>query len=76
MCRFKEKFSKFAHDMLYRAVHSVRIPVWGQVFDYYVDEASGAFCKWSERHQGDKIKAIGGTFFLTQDVSAHLSTIP
>ena len=67
VCRFKDRFSKFAHDMLYRAMHSVRIPVWGQVFDYFVDESSGSFVRWSDRQQ-DKIKAIGGSFFLTPDV--------
>ncbi|XP_076466624.1 dynein heavy chain domain-containing protein 1-like isoform X2 [Babylonia areolata] len=68
--RFKDRFSKFAQDMLYRAVHSVRMPVWGQVFDYYVDESSGAFVRWSDRQQ-DKIKSIGGTFFLTPDVERY-----
>ncbi|KAL8594105.1 hypothetical protein ACOMHN_000817 [Nucella lapillus] len=67
--RFKDRFSKFAHDMLYRAVHSVRMPVWGQVFDYYVDENTGSFVKWSDRQ--DKIKAIGGSFYLTPDVERY-----
>ena len=43
------------------------MPMWGQVFDYFVDESSGSFVKWSDRQQ-DKVKAIGGTFFLTPDV--------
>ncbi|XP_070211333.1 dynein heavy chain domain-containing protein 1-like isoform X3 [Littorina saxatilis] len=68
--RFKERFSKFSQDMLFRAVHSVRMPVWGQVFDYFVDETSGSFVKWSDR-QLDKVKAIGGTFFLTPDVERY-----
>ena len=66
--RFKEKFSKFVIDILYRAVHSVRLPMWGQVFEYYVDEATGTFTKWSDKQQGDKVKSIGGSFFLTPEV--------
>ncbi|XP_025095393.1 dynein heavy chain domain-containing protein 1-like isoform X2 [Pomacea canaliculata] len=68
--RFRDKFSKFVHDVLYRAVHSICLPVWGQVFDYCVDDSTGSFIRWSDRQQ-DKMKPVGSAFFLTPEVERY-----
>ncbi|GFR96319.1 dynein heavy chain domain-containing protein 1-like [Elysia marginata] len=68
--RHKEKFSKFAHDALYRASHSVRLPMWGNVFDYYLDENTASFAKWSDHQQQDRIKNLAG-FLVTPEVERY-----
>ncbi|XP_035825634.1 dynein heavy chain domain-containing protein 1 [Aplysia californica] len=68
--RFRERFSKFAHDALYRASHSIRLPLWGQVFDYYLDESNGTFAKWSDRQQQDRVKNLAG-FLVTPEVDRY-----
>ncbi|XP_048242736.1 dynein heavy chain domain-containing protein 1-like [Haliotis rufescens] len=82
--RFRERFSKFAHDVLYRASHPIRLPVWGQVFDYCLDETSGTFTRWGQRQQ-EKVRSLGGFVFtpevdrynylLELFVSAHLPVL-
>ncbi|CAL1542047.1 unnamed protein product, partial [Lymnaea stagnalis] len=68
--RYKESFSKFAHDALYRATHSVQLPISGHVYDYYIDEKTSGFAKWSERQQQDRIKNLAG-FYVTPEVDRY-----
>ncbi|ESP00380.1 hypothetical protein LOTGIDRAFT_173233 [Lottia gigantea] len=67
--RFRDRFSRFAHEILYHARHPIRLPMWGQVFDYYVEESSGAFVRWSEK-QTEKLKNVGG-FIVTSETERY-----
>ena len=69
--RFKDKFSKFAHDAMYRATHPIRIPFPATVFDYCLDESTGTFIRWGEKQQ-DKAKILAGGYTITPDVSFSL----
>lgn len=69
--RYSEKFSKFAHDVLYRATHPVRIPIGGAVFDYCLEESSGTFIKWSEKQQ-ERLKVLAGGYAITPEVICML----
>ncbi|KAK6166840.1 hypothetical protein SNE40_023452 [Patella caerulea] len=68
--RCKDRFSKFAHEILYHARHPIRLPMWGQVFDYFVEETSGCFIRWSER-QNEKVRSGSGGFVFTPEVERY-----
>ena len=65
--RYKDKFSKFANDVLYRARHPIRIPIGASVFDYVLDESSGSFIRWSDKSQ-ERMKILAGGFTITPEV--------
>ena len=65
--RYREKFSKFAHDVLYRATHPIRIPLPGTVFDYTIEDTSGSFIRWSQKAQ-ERMKSLAGGFIVTPEV--------
>ncbi|XP_060599368.1 dynein heavy chain domain-containing protein 1-like [Ruditapes philippinarum] len=67
--RHREKFSKFAHDVLYRASNPVRIPLPGTVFDYTMEESTGAFVRWTQKAQ-ERSKNIGG-YIVTPEVEKY-----
>lgn len=66
-CRYKDKFSKFANDVLYRARHPIKIPLGASVFDYVLDESSGTFIRWSDKSQ-ERMKILAGGFTITPEV--------
>lgn len=66
--RFKDKFSKFSHDAMYRATHPIRIPFPATVFDYCLDETTGTFLRWGEKQQ-ERSKILAGGYMITPDVS-------
>ncbi|XP_069111191.1 dynein heavy chain domain-containing protein 1-like isoform X1 [Argopecten irradians] len=68
--RFKDRFSKFAHDALYRTSHPVRIPMMGSVYDYCLDEQTGTFIRWSDKQQ-ERTKIMAGGFTLTTEVEKY-----
>jgi hypothetical protein len=68
--RHREKFSKFAHDALYRASNPVRIPLPGTVFDYTIDDTTGTFVRWSQKSQ-ERSKSIAGGYILTPEVEKY-----
>lgn len=65
--RYKDKFSKFANDVLYRARHPIKIPLGASVFDYVLDESSGTFIRWSDKSQ-ERMKILAGGFTITPEV--------
>ena len=65
--RYKDKFSKFANDVLYRARHPIKIPIGASVFDYVLDESSGSFIRWSDKSQ-ERMKILAGGFTITPEV--------
>lgn len=65
--RFKDRFSKFSHDALYRTSHPVRIPMMGSVFDYCLEEQTGSFIRWSDKQQ-ERMKIMAGGYTLTTEV--------
>ncbi|XP_052095798.1 dynein heavy chain domain-containing protein 1-like isoform X11 [Mytilus californianus] len=68
--RFKDKFSKFSHDAMYRATHPIRIPFPGTVFDYCLDETTGTFLRWGEKQQ-ERSKILAGGYMITPDVEKY-----
>ncbi|XP_041366047.1 dynein-1-beta heavy chain, flagellar inner arm I1 complex-like isoform X2 [Gigantopelta aegis] len=66
--KYKERFSKFAHDVLYRASHPIRLPTWGCVFDYYMDESTGSFVRWGEK----ALMKTLHSFIITPDVERYM----
>ncbi|XP_062587861.1 dynein heavy chain domain-containing protein 1-like, partial [Saccostrea cucullata] len=72
--RYKEKFSKFANDVLYRARHPIKIPIGASVFDYILDESSGSFIRWSEKSQ-ERSKILAGGFTITPEVEKYTHMI-
>lgn len=66
-CRYKEKFSKFANDVLYRARHAIKVPIGASVFDYVLDESTGTFIRWSDKSQ-ERMKILAGGFTITPEV--------
>ncbi|CAG5130197.1 unnamed protein product, partial [Candidula unifasciata] len=69
--RFKEHFSKFAHDTLYRSRQSVRLPISGLVFDYYLDENTAGFVRWSDRQNQGHAK-LTGDFIVIPEVDRYV----
>nr|XP_022307449.1 dynein heavy chain domain-containing protein 1-like isoform X4 [Crassostrea virginica] len=68
--RYKDKFSKFANDVLYRARHPIKIPIGASVFDYILDESSGSFIRWSDKSQ-ERMKILAGGFTITPEVEKY-----
>ncbi|KAH3716365.1 hypothetical protein DPMN_059086 [Dreissena polymorpha] len=68
--RHRDKFSKFAHDILYGARHGIRLPLSGTVFDYCIDPGTGNFIKWSQRTQ-EKVKNIAQGYVVTPEVEKY-----
>ena len=69
-CRYRERFSKFAHDVLYRATHPIRMPLPGTVFDYTTEESTGSFIRWNQKAQ-ERTKSLAGGFIVTPEVEKH-----
>uniref|UniRef100_A0A8W8M9M4 AAA+ ATPase domain-containing protein n=1 Tax=Magallana gigas TaxID=29159 RepID=A0A8W8M9M4_MAGGI len=72
--RYKDKFSKFANDVLYRARHPIKIPLGASVFDYVLDESSGTFIRWSDKSQ-ERMKILAGGFTITPEVEKYTHMI-
>lgn len=72
--RYKDKFSKFANDVLYRARHPIKIPLGASVFDYVLDESSGTFIRWSDKSQ-ERMKILAGGFTITPEVRDEFNCI-
>ncbi|XP_056008158.1 dynein heavy chain domain-containing protein 1-like [Ostrea edulis] len=68
--RYKEKFSKFANDVLYRARHAIKVPIGASVFDYVLDESTGTFIRWSDKSQ-ERMKILAGGFTITPEVEKY-----
>ena len=68
--RFRDRFSKFAHDVLYRATHPIRMPLPGTVFDYTTEESTGNFIRWNQKAQ-ERPKSLAGGFIVTPEVEKH-----
>ncbi|KAK7008742.1 dynein heavy chain domain-containing protein 1, partial [Biomphalaria glabrata] len=68
--RYKETFSNFAHNALYRTPHPIQLPSAGHVFDYYLDEKTSEFANWSCRQQQDRIKNLAG-FYVIPEVDRY-----
>uniref|UniRef100_A0A2C9KUW4 AAA+ ATPase domain-containing protein n=1 Tax=Biomphalaria glabrata TaxID=6526 RepID=A0A2C9KUW4_BIOGL len=67
---YKETFSNFAHNALYRTPHPIQLPSAGHVFDYYLDEKTSEFANWSCRQQQDRIKNLAG-FYVIPEVDRY-----
>ncbi|XP_052798483.1 dynein heavy chain domain-containing protein 1-like isoform X5 [Mya arenaria] len=68
--RHRDKFCKFAHDILYGARHQIRIPMSGSVFDFCLDHSTGGFIKWSQKGQ-EKSKNIAQGYVMTPEVEKY-----
>ncbi|KAH9487912.1 hypothetical protein Btru_067436 [Bulinus truncatus] len=68
--RYKDNFSDFAHNILYRTSHPIQLPTSGQVFDYYIDEKTSDFANWNCRQQQDRIKNLAG-FYVIPEVDRY-----
>ena len=69
--RHRDKFSKFAHDILYRANHPIKLPLSGTVFDYCLDIGSGNFVRWNQKAQ-ERSKNIAQGYVVTPEVEKYM----